>query len=140
MDNLEKLENISLPSQTDWREKAQWRKDNRDWLRQSGRIAVAILEAIDATPGMSQKVLAEKLNVSQQYISKVVKGSENLSLQTICKLESALGIALIEVPGSKSSVNIEPIGLLNANWSISPVVEKQTICAHLHYSTSEKVA
>ena len=35
MTTLEKLEQISAPAPSDWREKAQWRKDNCDWLRKS---------------------------------------------------------------------------------------------------------
>ena len=82
MNTLEKLKQISEPAPSNWREKAQWRKDNRDWLRKSGRIAVAVLEAIDADPDMSQAKLAEKMGVTKQYISKIVKGQENLSLQS----------------------------------------------------------
>jgi len=51
--------------------------------------------------------LADKMEVSAQYINKIVKGSENLSLETISKLENALGIQLIEVVGFSSSINYE---------------------------------
>lgn len=97
METIEKLQTISTAAPSDWREKAQWRKDNRDWLRKSGKIALAILDAIDDKRDMTQKKLADMIGVSQQYISKVVKGQENLSLQTICKLEKALDITLISV-------------------------------------------
>ena len=30
-----------------------------------------------------------------QYISKVLKGKKNMSLETICKIENALGIEII---------------------------------------------
>jgi transcriptional regulator with XRE-family HTH domain len=40
------------------------------------------------------------MGVSPQYINKVVRGKENLSLETICKLEHALGIQLIQVVSS----------------------------------------
>ena len=42
------------------------------------------------------------MGVSAQYINKIVKGSENLSLETISKIERALNIRLIEVPGFSS--------------------------------------
>ena len=45
---------------------------------------------------ITQTVLAEKMDCSQQYISKVLKGKENLSLETISKIESALEIDLIK--------------------------------------------
>jgi transcriptional regulator with XRE-family HTH domain len=49
--------------------------------------------------------------VSAQYINKIVKGKENLTLDTICKLEQALEIELITVSTSKSievTAQIEP--------------------------------
>jgi transcriptional regulator with XRE-family HTH domain len=44
---------------------------------------------------MTQKQLAEKMNCSQQYISKILKGKENLSLETLSKIEDALGIQIL---------------------------------------------
>ena len=39
--------------------------------------------------------LAERMNCTQQYVSKILKGKENLSLDTISRLEDALGISLV---------------------------------------------
>lgn len=36
------------------------------------------------------------MNCSQQYISKILKGKENLSLETISKIEQALSIQIIK--------------------------------------------
>lgn len=41
-----------------WREKAEWRQQNKSWLRHSQRIAVKMLEKIDEL-GLTQKQLAE---------------------------------------------------------------------------------
>lgn len=79
---------------TEWREKAQWRRENRRWLRYSGFIALTVLNRLDEQK-MSQKELAEKMNCSPQYISKLLKGSENLTLDTISKLEECLHLDLI---------------------------------------------
>ena len=46
--------------------------------------------------GMSQKHLAEKMICSPQYISKVLRGRENLSLETLTKIENALEISIIK--------------------------------------------
>lgn len=43
---------------------------------------------------LTQKQLAEKIGVRQQYIAKIEDGEENLSLETIGKLLIALNIAL----------------------------------------------
>ena len=45
--------------------------------------------------GLTQKSLAEQMNCTQQYISKILKGKENMSLETLSKLENALKINLI---------------------------------------------
>ena len=37
----------------------------------------------------------ERMNCTQQYVSKILKGKENMSLDTLSKLEDALGINLI---------------------------------------------
>lgn len=41
-------------------------------------------------------MLAGKMNCTQQYISKMLKGQKNMSLETICKIENALGIEIIK--------------------------------------------
>lgn len=45
--------------------------------------------------GMTQKELASRMNCTQQYISKVLKGRENLSLETLSKIETALNMQLV---------------------------------------------
>ena len=79
---------------TDWREKAQWRRENRRWLRYSGFIALMVMNRLDELK-LSQKELAEKMNCSPQYVSKLLKGSENLTLDTISKLEECLNLDLV---------------------------------------------
>ena len=44
---------------------------------------------------LTQSAMAERLDCSQQYVSKILKGTENLSLETLVKLESAIGEQLI---------------------------------------------
>lgn len=85
---------------TGWRERAEWRRANHSWLRYSQEIAVRMLDKMAQTK-LTQKALAEKMGCSQQYISKVLKGQENLSLETITKIEEALNIDIL-VRESKS--------------------------------------
>lgn len=67
---------------------------NNDWLFESQRIAFKILDYLNQNK-MTQKELAEKLEVSPQQVSKIVKGKENLTLETLSNLEKALGIAFL---------------------------------------------
>ncbi len=86
-----------------------WAKDvertrlNKTWLNYSGKIALRVLSAIEDTPGMNQRKLAELMGVTPQHISKIVKGQENLTLETIGKLSEALQIELIDFPKFKYS-------------------------------------
>ena len=80
-----------------WLGKAKKRKENRDWLELSFSIALKILRYLRSNK-LSQKQLAEVLDWSPQYLNKVLRGKENLTLETICKIERATGLALIQVP------------------------------------------
>lgn len=71
-----------------------YRQSNKQWLDESARIALMVLNALKAR-GMSQKYLADQMGTTPQYISKIVKGSENLTLETIKKLEQMLGLVIL---------------------------------------------
>lgn len=85
------LEN-AVPSY-DWMNRPDYKKENRGWIRKSINIAIKVLDVLDEK-SMSQSQLAEKLGVSRQQVSKILKGQENLTIETIDKLEHALGIKL----------------------------------------------
>ncbi|HKJ32394.1 MAG TPA: helix-turn-helix transcriptional regulator [Balneolales bacterium] len=95
-DVYKKIEEIAEDDGS-WLEEARYRKENRYWLRKSQRIAIRVLVTLRER-GMQQKELAEQMGVSPQHISKIVKGKENLTLQTISKLEQILGITLFQIP------------------------------------------
>jgi plasmid maintenance system antidote protein VapI len=70
--------------------------ENREWQSRSQDIAFIVLEKL-AELEMKQYQLADKMNVTAQQISKILKGAENLTLESISKLENALGIKLINI-------------------------------------------
>ena len=67
--------------------------DMNAWMYYSQAIAATMSNRMEEL-GMTQRALAEKMNCTQQYVSKVLKGRENLSLETLCKIENALGIKI----------------------------------------------
>src|ERR1700720_4716950 len=102
MNNLmKKLPTLVSDRPSDWKAKAKFRRDNRDWLKKSAAIAVRVLDALKAQ-NLSQKELAERMSISPQQISKIVKGQENLTLETISNLEIALGIQIIDEKANHS--------------------------------------
>lgn len=67
---------------------------NRAMLRESGRIAAKVLDRLDEL-NWSQKELAAQMGVSPQHINKIVRGQENLTLETIVKLQEILQLPLL---------------------------------------------
>jgi ribosome-binding protein aMBF1 (putative translation factor) len=90
----EKLRKHAPATPSRWKEKAEWRQKNKSWLRFSQLVAIRMLEQM-AAEGLTQKSLAERLGCSQQYVSKILKGQENLSIETISKIEEALSLELL---------------------------------------------
>lgn len=45
---------------------------------------------------MTQTALAAKMGCTQQYVSLILKGNENLTLDILTKLEDALGIKILD--------------------------------------------
>ena len=68
--------------------------DKRNWAQYSQWIAVIMSEGMSKL-GMTQRMLAERMNCTQQYVSKVLKGQENLSLETLAKIESCLQLSIL---------------------------------------------
>lgn len=93
--NLDKLNKLSTLDTT-WREDAIYRQENSDWLFKSAKIALVVLRALK-DKSMSQKDLAAYMNVKPQQVNKIVKGRENLTLETICKLEKALNLKIVDI-------------------------------------------
>lgn len=87
-----------------WYEDAKWRQENKKWLDLSFTIALSILTALK-TKSISQIKLAEMVGCTPQYINKVLKGTENLQLETIVKIENALGTSLIQVVGADTFIS-----------------------------------
>ena len=87
-----------MEAQSKYLQNAKFRIENKKWLSYSSNIALRVLAALEESEQMTQKTLAEMVGVSPQYINKVLKGQENLSLQTIAKLSEALNMELITFP------------------------------------------
>ncbi len=82
------------PTSSRWREDAQWRRDNEYWLRYSRFITLQVLRAMDEQ-SVTQAEMARRMGCTQQYVSNLLKGSSNMTLETIARLENALNIDLV---------------------------------------------
>ena len=109
---IEFLEAHQSPTPSRWREDAQWRRDNEYWLKYARYITLQVLRAMD-DQSITQVELAKRMGCTQQYVSNLLKGSSNMTLETIARLENALGIDLVKsaltyVSGYSSSVPSRP--------------------------------
>ena len=94
--NVDKLAEIAKPRSEEAKAKAQFRRENREWIRMSQDIALSVHYYLRKS-GMSQKDLAERMAVSAAYVGKLLKGTENLTLETICKLQNAIDEELLSL-------------------------------------------
>ena len=84
-------------------ETADWRVEEdgiryakeKGWLKYSRKIAVKVAMAMKQQ-NLSRQDVADRMGCSPQYVSRLLKGVENLSLETICKLEDALNVAIVQ--------------------------------------------
>lgn len=109
---IEFLEAHQSPTPSRWREDAQWRRDNEYWLKYARYITLQVLRAMD-DQSITQVELAKRMGCTQQYVSNLLKGSSNMTLETIARLENALSIDLIKsalayVHGYGSPVSSHP--------------------------------
>jgi len=77
-----------------WKKEVHERKEKKAWLRTSQKIAFKILRALRAQK-KTQRELASIMDVSPQQVNKWVKGKENFTLDTLCRLEEALSLKLL---------------------------------------------
>ena len=88
MKTIDILNKYKSDTASKWREEAEYRRRNARWLRYSAMVALQVRDRMSQI-GMTQVVLAEKLGCTQQHISMLLKGKNNLTLETITKLEEA---------------------------------------------------
>ncbi|MBS7230931.1 helix-turn-helix transcriptional regulator [Flavobacterium psychroterrae] len=98
MENNKKLEQLIDESNfnNSWKEDFQLQLENEldDFYFE---LSVRIIERMDLL-GWNQVVLAEKLGVSKQYVSKLLKSKQNLGLESIFKIQQILELKLIAIP------------------------------------------
>lgn len=112
INNIKNRLKNSSKQDNSWIERAKYRNENKAWLDISFAIAVKIMSAIKANKAAdifpkTQKELAEAMICSPQYVNKLLKGTENLQLETIVKIEQILNITLIEVPEFQTTIQVQ---------------------------------
>ena len=94
--NLDKLDAAIRPRSEASARRARERKESRAWRSMSQYVALALYHYL-RTNEMTQKALAEKMEVSPAYVAKILKGAENLTLETISRIQSAIGKQIVHI-------------------------------------------
>lgn len=128
-ERLEKFAKLVNDKPSNFLAKFEYYKTNKKWLDKSAKVAITVLEAL-REKGWSQKDLAEKMNVSAQQINKIVRGKQNLTFETVGKLETALEISLIEI------IEYKAINEIKTNATVL-LAAKQSISEEIHLKTNE---
>lgn len=111
--DVEKLKRVAEPVLEQTQKGMEFRRENRDWLLKSSKIALAIRRELRIRK-MSQQDLAALMGVSPQYVGRVLKGRENLTLETISGFERALGVEIVPVnAGRISAYQAVPVMVFN---------------------------
>lgn len=92
---IEFLKSHESPVPSRWREDAEWRRENEPWLKYARHITLQVLQAMDEQ-SVTQLQLAQALGCSQQYVSNLLKGNSNMTLETIARLELALNLDILK--------------------------------------------
>lgn len=125
--NKEKFKMLSRPMNDSERAEIEERRENRDWLAMSAKFALLIRQALRRDM-ISQSELAKRMGVSDSQVSKILSGKENLGLQTICKIEKALGRNLIRFDEGVDSNEYARITMPASHKIPVPIYDKNVWC------------
>lgn len=137
--NIEKLKSlIKHKTNNRWEESAKWHEENHEALELITKFAIQ-LHLYLKKYRISQADLAKKMGVSPQYVSRIIKGRENLTFSTVQKIHDALGVKFIDViENSKTADRVAPqkstqsytIVSLHQNIDTNQILDTNALAAH----------
>lgn len=111
MKTKEKFLALVTDEKTESLRKNRMRIENRAMHRESQLIAMKVLKKLDELE-WTQKDLANALKISPQQVNKIVKGRENLTLETQKKLQDVLDIPILATYYEDRIEHIEEIQIV----------------------------
>lgn len=122
MSNKEKFTALVSPETTNTVAKNRDRIKNRAMLRESQNIALKVLDKLEELR-WSQRKLAREMGVTPQQITKIVKGQENLTLETQIKLQTILKIPILaSYYDSKEEKGISEVAITKTERYFAPTI------------------
>ncbi|MCQ2247363.1 MAG: helix-turn-helix domain-containing protein, partial [Bacteroidaceae bacterium] len=102
--NRQRLDEVAKPRPKENERRSMERAENREWMRMSQDIALGIHRYLRLS-NMTQREFAERMGVSPAYVGKLLKGLENLTLETIWKIQELIGVSFFSFPFRYSEVS-----------------------------------
>jgi DNA-binding Xre family transcriptional regulator len=126
MSKQEKLKKITSEHTSKWLEEAAKKVANTGARKNARKVALRVLQILRERD-ISQTALAQRMGVSRQQVTKIVKGQENFTFETIDKLEKALDITLMTITAHAEAPAFDVtqfrgvVELPPSGWATSPV-------------------
>ncbi len=111
--NADRLRQIARPMTESERHEIEYRDENRGWLALSADFALSLRQIL-RTEKITQTELATRMGVSCAQVTKILSGKENLGLQTIAKVERAIGRKIIHFGDCVENHSTQPLATLCA--------------------------
>lgn len=92
-------------NKVEWLNEFEQLEKDEIWRSDSRKVALKV-NRYKRENGLKGKDLAKMLNVSEQRMSKILKGHENFTIKTIKEMERAFGIEIMYFEKPKPSIQI----------------------------------
>ncbi len=121
------LNKVVIKTATKWKERAKQDRTNRRNITRAQAFALELLDYMDLND-IKQNELAERMGVSAQQVSKILRAKSNLTFDTIDKIADALEVTItspkIEKINTKKQV-ILPSSTMQVVHRRTPKVMKE---------------
>jgi len=132
------LNKVVIKTATKWKERAKQDRTNRRNITRAQAFALELLDYMDLN-NIKQNELAEKMGVSAQQVSKILRAKSNLTFDTIDKIADALEVTItspkIEKINTKKQVILPSSTMQVVHRRTSKIINEVTVVKNMEKAT-----
>lgn len=132
------LNKVVIKTATKWKERAKHDRTNRKNISRAQAFALELLDYMDLN-NIKQNELAEKMGVSAQQVSKILRAKSNLTFDTIDKIADALEVTItspkIEKINTKKQVILPSSTMQVVHRRTSKIINEVTVVKNMEKAT-----
>lgn len=132
------LNKVVIKTATKWKERAKKDRTNRRNITRAQAFALELLDYMDLN-NIKQNELAEKMGVSAQQVSKILRAKSNLTFDTIDKIADALEVTItspkIEKINTKKQVILPSSTMQVVHRRTSKIINEVTVVKNMEKAT-----